>query len=120
MHKLKEALTKVIQQVVGDKIFYQSAPQEEKYPYYVYELRRLDTNNSVDKYILEINAWDMNNTSSRIEKGMDRIDSLNGFKQIEKADSFAFVIYKGKRDPVDDEDKRIKRIREQMELTVIG
>lgn len=120
MNKLKDALTKVFQDVVGDMIFYQNALQEKEYPYYVYDLRRIDTNNSVDKYILEINAWDKHHTSSRIEEGMDNIDSLNGFKQIEKSVSFVFVIYKGKREPIDDEDKGIKRIREEMELTVIG
>jgi len=119
-NKLKNAVKTVLEGAVVDSVFYKTAPEDAKYPYYVFEIRRLSGDGPVDNYILEINAWDKHHTSSRIEAGMDKIDALDGFKEIFNEDSFAFVIYKGARNSIDDEDKSIKRIREQMELKVVG
>ena len=119
-NNLKKAVKKVLEDAVKGSVFYESAPEDARYPYYVFEMRRLSEDGPVDKYILEINAWDKYNTSSRIEDGMDKIDSLDKHKEMHAKESFAFAIYKGEREPVEDEDKSIRRIREQMELMVIG
>lgn len=102
---------------VTEKVNYKRADKNMLYPYLVYEARRLSSENGIDKYVLEVNAWDKKETEARIAAMMDQLERhIDGLKKYDK--NTALIIHKGPREGIDDEDKSIKRIREQFELVV--
>lgn len=95
--------------------YYMEAPEDAKYPYAVFELNRLSEDYDRQSYLLEINVWDEHKYYSRAEATMDEIEQkLNGC--FELSDNNLFYVFNGNRQPIPDDDKRIKRIREQFEL----
>lgn len=109
MKKLKDEL----EEYIG--AFYNEAPKEAKYPYGVFGLRRLGTEDERQRFVLEVNVWDKSPYYSRAEAMMDEIEEkLDGCLSL--SDDTLFYCYIGAREPVEDKDKSIKRIREQFEL----
>lgn len=95
--------------------YYMEAPEHAKYPYAVFELNRLSENDERQAIILEINVWDKHKYYSRAEEMMDTIEGLlHGTYELSNSD--IFYCYNGARQPIPDDDKQIKRIREQFEL----
>lgn len=116
--ELRNSLKELFETLLKKKAYYLEAPHGAEYPYIVFETSRLTSDNGIDKYDLEINAWDSYNTVSRVDAIMDTLDSgIDRYKHNDK--SRTFIIHKGKRQYVPDEDKKIKRVRETFELTVI-
>lgn len=98
-------------------VFYQRADVDTAYPYFVFEIRRLTDESGIKTNVLEVNGWDKADTSSRIEAKMDELEQK--IHKLKLKDSARVIlIHKGQKDPVDDEDKQIKRIRQQFQLTV--
>lgn len=117
--KLRDNLKERIQEATGREAFYNEAEKDAEYPYYVFEVRRLQLEGCMEHCALEINAWDYHPTSSRIEAGMDALEhALHGLKALDMA--HCIVLHKGERQPVADEDKAIKRIRAVFDLMVCG
>ena len=95
--------------------YYMEAPEGATYPYAVFELNRLSENDERQAILLEINVWDKHRYYSRAEEMMDTIEkNLHGYGQLSNDD--IFYCFNGSRQAIPDEDKQIKRIREQFEL----
>ncbi len=93
------------------------ADKDTPYPYFVFETRRLSSDNGIDSYVLEVNGWDQHKYDSRIKAKLNLLENKLHTLKITNKDR-SFVIYKGDTQMVTDEDKSIKRIREQFALTV--
>lgn len=95
--------------------YYLEAPENAQYPYAVFELTRLTEDYERQAIILEINVWDKHKYYSRAEEMMDTIEGLlHGTYELSNSD--IFYVFNGARQNVPDDDKQIKRIREQFEL----
>lgn len=115
--ELRDSLQELIRETTGKEAFYLEADRDVEYPYYVFEVRRLQSEGGMERCVLEVNAWDHHPTSSRIEEGMDALEyAFHGFKRM--GASHCIVLHKGERQPVADEDKEIRRVRAVFDLTV--
>ena len=97
--------------------FYEDAKPDTPYPYRVFSLRRISENDGMQLYNLEINVWDQHPYYSRAENIMDAIEA-----ELHRCNSLSGTglvrFFKGQRQTVPDQDKTIKRVREQFELHV--
>lgn len=95
--------------------YYVEAPEDAEYPYVVFELNRLSEDYDRQAYLLEVNVWDKHKYYSRAEAKMDELEGiLNGCYELSTKD--LFYVFNGQRQVVPDDDKQIKRVREQFEL----
>ena len=95
--------------------YYMEAPENAEYPYAVFELNRLSQDYERQSVLLEVDVWDKHKYYSRAEAKMDEIEAkLHGFFELTNND--VFYVFNGSRQPVPDDDKQIKRIRETFEL----
>ena len=95
--------------------YYMEAPESATYPYAVFELRRMVEDYERQSIILEVNVWDKHRYYSRAEEMMDTIEGLlHGTYELSNND--IFYVFNGNRQNIPDDDKDIKRIREQFEL----
>lgn len=117
MAVLKNTVKTMLESVTDIPVFYERAEKDARYPYFVFECRRLSGGNGVEKYVLEVNGWDQASTSSRIEAKMDELEAAIHTLKHNNRDGVV-IIYKGPKAPVDDEDKSIRRCREQFEMQV--
>ena len=115
---MKSYIKEVLMNATGFDAYEMEAPDNANYPYIVFEPRRISVVDYIENFVLEINVWDKNKTYNRvdgitdkIEKALDHEHNLNKKK--------LGVFYKGNRQPVLDEDKQIKRVREQFDMIVI-
>ena len=109
MRSLKDELEEYL------SAYYVDAPEDAEYPYVVFELTRTQEDYDRQSYILEINVWDKHKYYSRAEAKMDDIEKLlNGCYELSTQD--LFYVFNGNRQVVPDDDRQIKRIREQFEL----
>lgn len=115
--QLRDTIEQLLREAVQAPVYYQRAPKGAKYPFYVFDFRLITKDNGVKKYTLEVNAWDQHETSSRIECGMDDIEAAADQNRIFNEDRM-LITYTGAREAIDDEDKTIRRIREQLEMQV--
>ena len=113
-----DTIKTILERVAGIPVYKNEAPEDAVYPYVVFEARRLSATNFLENYLLEINVWDKYHTYSRvehfikkIEKGLDREYDLGKDGLI--------ICYKGNSQPVPDENKQIKRMREQFDMIVV-
>ena len=97
--------------------YYEEAPDDAKYPYVVFSMRRLSGDEGPQHYVLEINAWDQGEYYSRAEGVMDALEKkLHRCNYI--AERHLIRIFRGARQNVPDPDKTIKRVREQFEMRI--
>lgn len=96
---------------------YEEADQDTSYPYKVFSLKRISENDGIQLYNLEVNVWDQHPYYSRAESIMDALDEkLHRCNQL--SEKYFIRFFRGQRQPVPDQDKTIKRVREQFELRV--
>lgn len=110
-------LRKHIAAILGEcaETYYAEAPDTAQFPYLCFELRLLREESGKYQYILEINAWNKENTVV-LDEIMDTVEKkLNFYKHIDADIQFSIYIGSG-RQLVEDVEKSIKRIREQFEL----
>lgn len=109
------SLEKELEKLTG--AFNEEAPKDATYPYKVFSARRISETEGKQTYILEMNVWDQNPYLSRANSIMDGLE-----KELHRCnymtDSHLIRIFKGKRQPVEDTDKDIKRVMEQFEMHV--
>lgn len=109
MRKLKDELELFL------GAYYSEAPEKAAYPYAVFDVNVYSNDDGRSNATLEINVWDENAYYSRAEKLADEIEEkVDG--EISLSDDLLFYVYKGSREHVVDDDKRIKRIRMQFDL----
>lgn len=108
-------LNKELEQLTG--AFCEEAPQDISYPYAVFNARRLNETDEIQTYSLEINVWDRHQYYSRADKMMDNLErKLNKCNHL--TDRYLIRIFRGPRQNVPDQDKDLKRVREQFEMYV--
>lgn len=102
---------KTIFRRVHARTYYEQAPENVKYPYVVYTLSNGVDQGDMQLFMLDVDVWDApeygDTTQLEILAGLvDR--SLH--KRVANTDAgFSFVIYRDRRFPVEDPDKRIRR-----------
>lgn len=97
-------------------VSFRDIPDNSQFPYIVYDLRRVqaDSESEFQQYIFEVNVWG-HSTSVEVSDILDRIESIF-FKFQWIDENCEITVYPGQRQFIDDEDKTIKRIREQFEM----
>lgn len=108
-------LKNLIKEVLADNeysVFTDEAPKDANYPYIVLEVTKGSSESYPFVGILEINAWDKHRTYSRVESIMDIVENKLR-NQFFENDSVNFRTFDGDRQPLIDEDKSIKRVREK-------
>lgn len=98
-----------------DNIFYRIAPANATYPYIVIRVRDI-----FEAKELEIDYWDKDDTSVRIETLADNIEKLLNNELINNENHTLIFYYNEDRKIVDDEDKSIQRINESFEIRYYG
>jgi len=93
------------------------ATNGEQYPYAVITTSRLNVDDNISNWDLEINVWDKNKFYSRVETIADDIEKLLDFTQI-KSDDNLLCIFKSQKSNVTDSDPAIKRVRLQFGLKI--
>lgn len=112
---MSQSLKQVIEELTG--AYYEEAPEGIAYPYAVFSMRRISESDGRQSYSLEINAWDQYAYYSRVENMMDALEKkLHQTNRL--TEEYLIRIFKGARQNVPDQDKSIKRVREQFELYV--
>lgn len=112
---MSQSLKQVIEELTG--AYYEEAPEDTAYPYVVFSMRRISESDGRQSYSLEINAWDQYAYYSRVENMMDALEKkLHQTNRL--TEEYLIRIFKGARQNVPDQDKSIKRVREQFELYV--
>jgi len=117
MSKTTELRTQLqtILKTVADRVHYEEAPDTSPYPYVVYELDELVHENGLTILQLEVNALDYGSNSSVVEILADSIqDTLHKCYFIN--DKIQFSIYRGNRNIIKEEDKKIIRRRMIFEI----
>lgn len=101
---------------LGRPVSFRDIPDSSQFPYIVYDLRRLtaDSETESGQYVFEVNVWGRA-TSTEVSDILDGVESIfHRFQWIDE--NCEITVYPGQRQFVDDEDKIIKRIREQFEM----
>lgn len=112
---MSQSLSQVLEELTG--AYYEEAPKDTAYPYAVFSMRRISESDGRQSYSLEINAWDQNAYYSRAENMMDALEKkLHQTNRL--TEEYLIRTFKGARQNVPDQDKSIKRVREQFELYV--
>lgn len=98
-----------------DNVYYGIAPDTAPYPYLVYELIELTYDYGKTLMELEVNIMDYGTSSSAVEILADTLqEKLNKYDFINH--EIQFMIYKGNRNRIEEEDKKIIRRRLLFEI----
>lgn len=98
---------KTIFNEISNNVSYEQAPTPLNYPYTIFELSEITSEDGKTLYKLEVNCIDRDNVN-RVEQIADDIqDRLDHLSFINE--KISFEVYRGQRNKVDEEDKRIKR-----------
>lgn len=109
------SLDKELERLTG--AFCEEAPTDADYPYAVFSAKRLNDTDERQTYSLEINVWDRHPHYSRAESLMDEMEhKLHRCSYL--MDGYLIRTFRGVRQNVPDQDKEMKRVREQFELYV--
>lgn len=93
------------------------AAADNTYPYAVITSSRLNTNDSISSWTLEVNVWDKNKFYSRAETIADKIDKLLDFTQL-KSGKNLICLFKAQKSNIADSDPAIKRVRIQFDMKI--
>jgi len=96
-------------------VHYEEAPDTIAYPYLVYELSELAYSYGKTTYQLEVNILDYGTSSSAAERLADTVqENLNKYHFINTV--IQFTVYKGLRQTIKEDDKKIIRRRLLFEI----
>jgi peptidoglycan/xylan/chitin deacetylase (PgdA/CDA1 family) len=96
-------------------VHYEQRPDTFAYPYLVYELREMTYDYGKTTYQMEVNILDYGTSSSAVETLADTVqEALNKYHFIN--DKIQFVTYKGQRQSVLEDDKKVVRRRLLFEI----
>lgn len=113
--ELKKQLSYFLKQKC-DKTFFEEA-ENTPYPYIVFEFQELGEESGKTKYRLEINCVDKGVSTKPVEDLADSIQDLFDHFSYEN-EKISFYMYRGQRNTVREEDKKIKRRRLTFELNL--
>ena len=112
--ELREQLQTILM-TVADRVHYEEAPSTALYPYVVYESSELAYENGKTTFQLEVNVLDYGEDSSTVEILSDLVqNTLNKYYFIN--DTIQFTTYKGNKNIIKEEDKKIIRRKMNFEI----
>lgn len=95
---------------ICENVFYRRSSDTTKYPYIVYSIKSIG-----EAKELEINIWDYNCDTSKIENIADKIEDIN--REIVSNENHTFSLWNNyDRQWIDDDNKDILRINMTFEL----
>lgn len=113
------ALKKLVQtklKTLTTNVYHEIANEDAMYPHIVFEFRRIDLGDlSRQDYILEINVWDKQKSSTRVDELADNVESLLQAQNLPQ-NTILPTFYLIDRQNIPDEDKEIKRRRIQFQI----
>lgn len=96
-------------------VHYEQRPDTFSYPYLVYELRELTYDYGKTTYQMEVNILDYGTSTSAAETLADQVqEALNKYHFIN--DKIQFIAYKGQRQTIQEDDKKVIRRRLLFEI----
>jgi len=100
---------------VCDHVYYEIAPDDSPYPYIVFELQDLTHNYGKTLVELEINVIDYETSTASKETICDQLQAL--FNKADIMTAYYYLkVYRGLRQPVEEEDRMVRRSRMTFEL----
>lgn len=112
--QLRTELQRLLETIITN-VYHEDASDKRPYPYLVYELSDLTYEYGKTLMQLEINILDYGKPTNEVETIADTVqETLNGYYFINS--EIQFVIYKGLKQTVKEEDKKIIRRRLLFEI----
>lgn len=93
------------------------ATNELEYPYAVVTMSRLNRNDNISLWSLEVNVWDKHKYYSRAETISDNIDKLLDFAQLKSGDNL-ICIFESQKNNLKDTDPAIKRVNMRFDMNI--
>lgn len=93
------------------------ATNELKYPYAVVTMSRLNRNDNISLWSLEVNVWDKHKYYSRAETISDSIDKLLDFARLKSGDNL-ICIFESQKNNLKDTDPAIKRVNMRFDMNI--
>ena len=93
------------------------ATNELEYPYAVVTMSRLNRNDNISLWSLEVNVWDKHKYYSRAETISDNIDKLLDFARLKSGDNL-ICIFESQKNNLKDTDPAIKRENMRFDMNI--
>lgn len=93
------------------------ATNELEYPYAVVTMSRLNKNDNISLWSLEVNVWDKHKYYSRVETISDNIDKLLDFARLKSGDNL-ICIFESQKNNLKDTDPAIKRVNMRFDMNI--
>ena len=93
------------------------ATNELEYPYAVVTMSRLNRNDNISLWSLEVNVWDKHKYYSRAETISDNIDKLLDFARLKSGDNL-ICIFESQKNNLKDIDPAIKRVNMRFDMNI--
>lgn len=93
------------------------ATNELEYPYAVVTMSRLNRNDNISLWSLEVNVWDKHKYYSRAETISDNIDKLLDFVRLKSGDNL-ICIFESQKNNLKDIDPAIKRVNMRFDMNI--
>ena len=93
------------------------ATNELEYPYAVVTMSRLNRNDNISLWSLEVNVWDKHKYYSRAETISDNIDKLLDFARLKSGDNL-ICIFESQKNNLKDTDPAIKRVNMRFDINI--
>jgi hypothetical protein len=93
------------------------ATNELAYPYAVVTMSRLNRNDNISLWSLEVNVWDKHKYYSRAETISDNIDKLLDFARLKSGDNL-ICIFESQKNNLKDTDPAIKRVNMRFDMNI--
>ena len=93
------------------------ATNELEYPYAVVTMSRLNRNDNISLWSLEVNVWDKHKYYSRAETISDNIDKLLVFARLKSGDNL-ICIFESQKNNLKDTDPAIKRVNMRFDMNI--
>lgn len=118
--ELRRTITAAIR-TITEKVYYEDAPSEPDYPYIVYVFPDTDDQESLETFMMEIDAWDKpsGNGTLAIEELIGKVDKVLN-RKVFSSNGVFFSIYRESRRSINDPDKNIKRRQYEYQIRVMG
>lgn len=94
---------------VHPRVYYQKPDKDALYPYLVYDLPNSTDDGSLERFILDVDGWDINDDSTFIENLMDSVDRSLHRKTIVINNQLSVSFYRDNRLSLIDENPEIRR-----------
>ena len=93
------------------------ATNELEYPYAVVTMSRLNRNDNISLWSLEVNVWDKHKYYSRVETISDNIDKLLDFARLKSGDNL-ICIFESQKNNLKDTDPAINRVNMRFDMNI--